>query len=56
MLRKLIMLVVFAAAVAFIADYLGYISLPWSEDRSTTLDSRDRYMNKTQNVLDSGSD
>ena len=56
MFKKLIMVVLIAAALAFIADYLGYISLPWSQEQSTTLQSRDQYMNKTRNALDAGSD
>jgi hypothetical protein len=56
MFRKLIMVVLVVAALAVIADYLGYISLPWSQEQSTTLQSRDQYVNKTQNALDAGSD
>jgi hypothetical protein len=51
MIRKLIMIIAFAIAVAIIADHYGLITLP-SLERPTALDNRDQMVYKTKKALE----
>ena len=51
MIRKLIMIIAFAVAVAIIADHYGVITLP-SLKRPAVLDNRDQMVYKTIKTLE----
>ena len=51
MIRKLIIIIVFAIAVAIIADYYGVITLP-SFERPAALDNRDQLISKTKKAIE----
>jgi hypothetical protein len=50
MIRKLIIIIAFAIAVAVVADYYGVINLP-SLEKPTVLDNRDQMIHKTEKAL-----
>ncbi len=51
MIRKLIIILAIAIAVAVIDDYYGVITLP-SLEKSTALDNRDKMVHKTKDALE----
>ncbi len=51
MIRKLIVIIAIAIAVAVIADYYGVITLP-SLEKPTALDNRDEMVHKTKDALE----
>jgi len=51
MIRKLIIIIAFAIAVAVIADYYGVITLP-SLDKPAVLDNRDQMIYKTKKTIE----
>ena len=51
MIRKIIIIIAFAIAVAVVADYYGVITLP-SFEKPTALESRDQMLQKTKSRLE----
>jgi len=51
MIRKLIIIIVFAISVAVIADYYGAISLP-SLEKPAVLDNKDQMIHKTKKLIE----
>lgn len=50
MIRKLIIIIAFAIAVAVIADYYGVIKLP-SLEKPAVLDNKDQMIHKTNKAI-----
>ena len=53
MIKKIIILIIFTTAIAFIADYYGFIDIPFYKDKPRILETRDDFLYKTTKQLDS---
>ena len=53
MLKKIIILIVFAIAVAFVADFYGIIDLPSYEGKPKIFKNRDDLLYKSQKKINS---
>ena len=53
-MRKIVMFLIVALLAAFIADYYGYISLPWlHREGPTMIETKKSLMHKSEKALES---
>ena len=53
MIKKLIILIILALAIGFIADYYGIVEIPIYQDKPKILKTRDDFLYKTKQEVDS---
>jgi hypothetical protein len=53
MLKKIFILIIFAMAAAFVADYYGIIDIPSYEGKPKIFETRDDLLYKSQKKMDS---
>ena len=52
-MRKIVLWLIAALAIAFIADYYGYVSLPWlHQNAPTMLETKKELMHKSETALE----
>jgi hypothetical protein len=55
--RKIVTWLIVAAIIAFIADYYGYISIPWGHrEGPNMIEMKKTMINKSENMLENSGD
>ena len=52
-MKKIIIFIIFVLAIAFIADFYGIIDIPFYEGKPKILETRDNYLYKSKDKVDS---